>query len=73
MNSNIHNEVENSGINLEKIREMVKEKKVYYDHLADKTQHKHREEGYKLKKIDFSKLPRYLTNNYETYKEWFDI
>ena len=37
-----HNEVENSGINLEKIKEMVKEKKVYYDHLADKTQQKHR-------------------------------
>ena len=67
-----HNEVELSGINLEKIKEMVKEKKVYYDHLADKTEDKHRKEGYKLKKIDNSELPSYLTNNIDNYKEWFD-
>ena len=67
-----HNEVEESGIDLEKIKEMVKEKKVYYDHLVDKTQQKLRREGYELKKLDFSKLPSYLTKNFETYKKWFD-
>ena len=67
-----HNEVEESGIDLEKIKEMVKEKKVYYDHLVDKTQQKHRREGYELKKLDFSELPSYLTKNFETYKKWFD-
>ena len=67
-----HNEVEESGIDLEKIKEMVEEKKVYYDHLVDKTQQKHRREGYELKKLDFSELPSYLTKNFETYKKWFD-
>jgi len=67
-----HNEVEESGIDLEKIKEMVEEKKIYYDHLVDKTQQKHRIEGYELKKLDFSELPSYLIKNYETYKKWFD-
>jgi len=67
-----HNEVEESGIDLEKIKEMVREKKVYYDHLADKTQQKHRIEGYELKRLDFSELPSYLIKNHETYKKWFD-
>ena len=67
-----HNEVEISGINLEQIKKMVREKKVYYDHLSDKTQKKERSIGYDLKKLDLSELPTYLKNNFETYKEWFD-
>jgi beta-1,4-mannosyl-glycoprotein beta-1,4-N-acetylglucosaminyltransferase len=67
-----HNEVEESGIDLEKIKEMVREKKIYHDHLVDKTQQKHRIEGYKLKRLEFSELPSYLIKNYETYKKWFD-
>jgi len=67
-----HNEVEESGIDLEKIEEMVREKKIYYDHLIDKTQQKRRIEGYELKKLDYSELPSYLIKNYETYKKWFD-
>ena len=67
-----HNEVELSGINLEKIKKMVLEKKVYYDHLSDKTQKKERSVGYDLKKLDLSELPVHLKNNFETYKEWFD-
>jgi beta-1,4-mannosyl-glycoprotein beta-1,4-N-acetylglucosaminyltransferase len=67
-----HNEVEESEIDLKKIKEMVREKKIYYDHLVDKTQQKHRIEGYELKKLDFSELPSYLIKNYETYKKWFD-
>ena len=52
---------------------MVREKKVNYDHLADKNQlQKYKKEGYELKKIDFSKLPSYLIKNFETYKKWFD-
>ena len=68
-----HNEVELSGIDLKKIEEMVREKKVYYDHLADKTQQKQRKDGYDLKKIDFTYLPKHLVENFESYKEWFDI
>ena len=67
-----HNEVEESGIDLEKIKEMVREKKIYHDNLVDKNQQKHRIEGYELKKLDFSELPSYLIKNYETYKKWFD-
>ena len=67
-----HNEIEESGINLEKIKEMVKEKKVYYDHLADKTEQKHKSNGYELKKINLSELPDYLIKNFDMYKKWFD-
>ena len=67
-----HNEVEQSGLNLERIRGMIKEKKVYYNHLADKTQEKYNKTGYKLTKVDLKELPNYLVKNFEVYKEWFD-
>ena len=51
---------------------MVQEKKVYHDHLADKTQEKNREEGYPLKRMDLSELPIYLKKNFNTFNEWFD-
>ena len=52
---------------------MVDEKKVYYDHFADKkTTNKFLKEGYKLKNIEFSELPVFLVDNFDTYREWFD-
>ena len=72
LNFGHHNEVEESGPDLNKIRKMVQEKKVYYDHLADKTQEKNREEGYPLKRMDLSELPIYLKKNFNTFNEWFD-
>ena len=67
-----HNEVEQSGLDLERIKEMIMEKKVYYNHLADKTQEKYNKTGYKLKKVGLVELPNYLVKNFEIYKEWFD-
>ena len=64
LNFGHHNEVEESGPDLNKIRKMVQEKKVYHDHLADKTQEKNREEGYPLKRMDLSELPIYLKKNF---------
>ena len=72
LNFGHHNEVEDSGIDLKKIKEMVDNKKVFYDHLADKTEQKHNIEGYSLKRINFEELPTYLVNNFESYKDWFD-
>ena len=73
LNFGHHNEFEVSNISLEKIKEMIREKKVNYDHLADKNQlQKYKKEGYELKKIDFSELPNYLIKNFENYKKWFD-
>jgi hypothetical protein len=72
LNFGHHNEVEESGPDLNKIRKMVQEKKVYFDHLADKTQEKKREEGYPLKRMDLSELPTYLKKNFNTFNEWFD-
>ena len=62
-----HNEIEESGINLQKIQEMVKEKKVYFGHNVKPT-----DPGYQLKKLDISELPNYLKENFEKYKMWFD-
>ena len=68
-----HDDYRSSALNDELIRKMVDEKKVYYNHFADKkTTNKLLEEGYKLKNIEFSKLPSFLIDNFDIYKEWFD-
>ena len=67
-----HNEIEDSDIDIEKIKSMVNQKKIFHDHFVDKSEEKYKTEGYQLKKIDLSKLPNYLIHNIEKYQEWFD-
>ena len=68
-----HDDYKESVINDALVKKMVDEKKVYYDHFADKkTTNKFLKEGYKLKNIEFSELPVFLVENFDTYREWFD-
>ena len=67
-----HSEFELSGISLNNIKEKVKQKKVFYNHFADKTKGDNWNYDYPLKKIDNKLLPEYLISNLDKYREWFD-
>ena len=72
LNYTHHDEFEKSGLNLEDLRKKVEEKKIIYDHNID-------QRGYKwgaettLHKIELSKMPDYLSENYQKYANWLEI
>ena len=68
-----HNEFEVSNINAAKMAKLIKDKKVYFNHTADKTDKNKYNHGHPLVKIDEKLLPKYLLNNKNQYKEWFDL
>ena len=67
-----HYEFEESGLKLHDIQEMMKNKKIIYDHSVD-------QRGYKwsgsksLQKIDPSEMPDYLYENCNKYAKWLEI
>ena len=67
-----HDEFELANIDLDRIKEKISNKEVFYDHLADKGSLNRWSDNYKLKKIDLSYLPKYLAQNSEKFKDWFD-
>ena len=72
MNFGHHDEFRLSGLTIEKIREKIKNKEMFYDHFADQSSTNKWRSDYKLKKYDSSLLPKYLNDNQNKYKEWFD-
>ena len=72
MNFCHHNEFKLSGLTIEKIREKIKNKEMFYDHFADQSSTNKWRSDYKLKRYDSSLLPKYLSDNENKYKEWFD-
>ena len=73
MNFGHHDEFKLSGMTVDKIRDKISKREMFYDHFADKSSKSKWDSDYKLKKIDTDLLPRYLTSNREKYLEWFDI
>ena len=67
-----HDEFEASELSVEKIKEKIKNKEMFYDHFAEKESKNKWDFNYKLKKIDHEFLPEFLKINSEKYKEWFD-
>jgi len=67
-----HDEFEASELSVEKIKEKIKNKEMFYDHFAEKESKKKWDFNYKLKKIDHEFLPEFLKINSQKYKEWFD-
>jgi len=51
----------------------MEEKKVFYNHFADKGSPNKWNYDYELKKADLEILPNYLKNNKEKYKNWLDL
>ena len=73
MNFGHHDEFKLSGLTVEKIREKIKKKEMFYNHFADKSSKNKWESDFKLRQIDIDKLPQYLIENKDKYKEWFSI
>ena len=66
-----HLEYEESGIDVEDIKKIVNEKKVFYDHIADKKQKKWSASTHLIKE-DENLLPDYIYLNKDKFKEWLD-
>ena len=56
-----HDEFDISGITLEDVKKKIKEKKVFYNHFADKRNLDKWKYEYELKNIGLELLPSYLT------------
>ena len=72
LNYTHHDEFEKSGLNLEDLRNKIKEKKALYDHGADQKQYKWASET-TLDKIGLSAMPDYLRENYKKYVNWLEV
>ncbi len=66
-----HYEFETSGLKINDLKNIVKEKKVVYDHSVDQRGYKW-SAATKLKKLELSEMPKYLADNSYKYKDWLD-
>jgi len=71
MNFGHHDSFRLSGLTIEKIRDKILNKEMFYDHFADKSSNNKWESDYKLKVIGDEMLPSYLIKNKNKYREWF--
>jgi beta-1,4-mannosyl-glycoprotein beta-1,4-N-acetylglucosaminyltransferase len=65
-----HIEFDQNPLSINEIDKIIKDKVAIYDLSADQKENKIR--GNKLEKYPLHKLPKYLQNNLEKYKEWID-
>ena len=72
MNFGHHDEFRLSGLTVEKIREKIRNKEMFYDHFADQSSTNKWKSNYKLKKYDLNLLPKHIIDNQNNYKEWID-
>lgn len=72
MNFGHHNEFRMSGLTINDIRNKIKNRELFYNHFKDTTSKNKWESSHKLKKTDLSLLPKFLRENSNRYKEWFD-
>ena len=66
-----HYEFEKSGLKINDIKKFMDEKRVVYDHNVDQKDYKWSGKS-KLKKIQNSFLPSYISSNLDKYKSWLD-
>ena len=66
-----HDEFEESGITIEKLKNYIDGGIVFYNHFADQKDPNKWNFNYQLKKIDDDFLPEYLVNNKYKFKDWF--
>jgi len=72
LNGEQHAEFKQSGKNLDYITDLVKRKKIDYDHKAKSNEYKYSNE-FELKAVSLDSLPVFLKKNYEKYSKWFDF
>ena len=66
-----HLEYEESGLGVEDVKKIISEKKVFYDHQADKKEKKWGAEINLVKENDYN-LPKYIIDNKEKFNNWLD-
>ena len=66
-----HLEYEYSGMEIKDIKKNILEKKVIYNYFADSKEEKQNNGG-RLKKLDLSELPDYISKNSDKFQEWID-
>ena len=71
LNYTHHYEFEQSGLNVQNLKRKIDEKKILYDHNVDQKKYKWGSDK-TLSKIQLSKMPDYLRENIEKYKQWLD-
>ncbi len=66
-----HYEYEESGLNIENLKQLIYEKRAIYDHNVDQKNFKWSGKT-KLKKIEVAHLPKYVAENLQNFKKWLD-
>lgn len=66
-----HREFDEESLSVEEINELVKKKQAIYDLKVDKKSNK-AGKGLILENFDIEKLPTYIRNNLDKYKNWID-
>ena len=66
-----HLEYEESGLDVKDVEKIIAEKKVFYDHKADKREKKWNAQIYLEKESDLC-LPKYILKNKTKFKDWLD-
>ena len=73
LNTFLHNvDFKLSGLNLDDIKKMVKEKKILYDHFADQKKIEKWDSPITLEAINILNLPDYVINNKNKFKDWIE-
>ena len=67
-----HYEFEQSGLDVKKLKKLILEKKIMYDHKLDQANTEKWGGKSKLKTISISELPSYIGQNIEKYSGWLD-
>ena len=67
-----HQDFEYSGLKLDDVKRIVKDKKILYDHSADQRDFKWKANK-SLKKVSLSSMPDYIFVNYKKYADWLEI
>ena len=73
LNTFLHNvDFKLSGLKLDDIKKMVKEKKILYDHFADQKKVEKWDSPITLEAINILNLPNYVINNKNKFKDWIE-
>ena len=67
-----HHDFEISGLKLDDIKNIVKDRKIIYDHTVDQRGEKWSGAA-KLKKLPLSEMPDYLIKNYSKFSKWLEL
>ena len=65
-----HNEFDESGLKINDIKNKIENREMFYNHFLDQTNSNKWKNDYKLKIINENRLPLYVIQNKEKFKEW---